>query len=438
MNKPTTNNLVSGGVTKDLGLAPLICETGLMKNFDDTTKTAFLEAATYVGKQNPVLTGYVGLRKEGAYVQTGKFDNFCTQIDRPHDLPSPEGLSAPQDLMQYMNRVDALFPRTRMGAIQVQKRLPVFHVYLVELGDGFAAYCIRLSHYVGDATTLRLLEDQLLARMVQGETGVVPPEIEWDEEAMSEVNVFLEYKKFPQRATLRDRLAFPVAAAPPNVWSLMFPYRRRCHQMLLSCAKIDRKKRELVRHNNDNDDCGNDDKKHRYLSTYDVIVAALAQSKDLDSHVLYSCMSQRGRRRRCRQPQLREGNDGETNIGENMGGNLLLSRILFQQECTDPNKVHRQHETTHDQHFRPGSIPWWSLLRGSASSISSWRNLTASSKKKAMPDFVVCKNLPRSAFLSSPLDMIVISQFDHQHIAVTYCKRKAIDTTKGLLGELVA
>ena len=341
MNKKGTIRLVSGGVTMDLGLAPLICETGLMKNFDDTTKTAFLEAATYVGKQNPVLTGYVGLRKEGAYVQTGKFDNFCTQIDRPHDLPSPEGLSAPQDLMQYMNRVDALFPRTRMGAIQVQKRLPVFHVYLVELGDGFAAYCIRLSHYVGDATTLRLLEDQLLARMVQGETGVVPLEIEWDEEAMSEVNVFLEYKKFPQRATLRDRLAFPVAAAPPNVWSLMFPYRRRCHQMLLSCAKIDRKKRELVRHNNylnnDNDDCGKDDEKHRYLSTYDVIVAALAQSKDLDSHVLYSCMSQRGRHR-CRQPQLREGNDREKNLGENMGGQLVAEPDLVSARVHRPEQ----------------------------------------------------------------------------------------------------
>ena len=29
--------------------------------------------------QNPVLTGYIGVQK-GAYVQTGKFDNFCTQI----------------------------------------------------------------------------------------------------------------------------------------------------------------------------------------------------------------------------------------------------------------------------------------------------------------------------------------------------------------------
>lgn len=409
-----------------LGASPVVCENGLLKDFDAAKKAAFLKAIDYVVDKNPLLGGRLVALEGRVYVETGTFHKtFCTQVRTPKNLPpmTPTIHKDPRAMLRLLNTIDdECFPESPMGADQIQQNLPLFHVYLVELKHGYAAYSLRMSHYLGDVATKNLVENQLWAYMQdelqqqdgshsQGKTSKTRvPDIDWKEDTMCSVEEFLEYKtkKHAKNTTLWDRLASPFAMMWPVIYSLLFPYKR-IHEIVLSCDKIQEAKDRFSK-----------EPEVSSLTTTDIIWAALARSS-VNVKLLLTVMNQRGERSGV--------------FKEQEAGNLMLNRILFGQAAQDPKAVHSSLRMTHEQHFEPGSIPWWPLMTGNFLVVSSWRNLN----QRKLPPWVVCKSVPRTFFTCTPLaeGMVVVHQMDDKHIVVKHMKR-FIDAKNGLLGELLA
>lgn len=88
------------------------------------------------------------------------------------------GDESAKDLFHYVhsNVAEYLLGEASFSSDQIRDGSPLFEAKIMDFGDGYAAYSVRLSHAIGDGTTYFQLVSQISSFM----SGLTPSKIDWD------------------------------------------------------------------------------------------------------------------------------------------------------------------------------------------------------------------------------------------------------------------
>ena len=152
-----------------------------------------------VVRANPILTGKLIEVKRHPWPWTRRGElriipnafppekhSFVTAVDPPPTMASPgqamqheiAGEGGAIDLFQYVhsNVAPFLLEKATFSTDQIRDGSPLFEAKIMDFGDGYAAYSIKLSHAIGDGTTYFQIVSQISSFM----NGHTPSKIDWD------------------------------------------------------------------------------------------------------------------------------------------------------------------------------------------------------------------------------------------------------------------
>ena len=242
---------------------------------------AFTLAVEAVVRANPILTGQLieektspwpWVNKSTLRVIPGVFSpdshSFVTVVKPPADLASPaevvyeeemnKGVST-KDLFDHVHShiAPCLLSKAEFSYDQIKYASPLFEAKIMDFGDGYAAYSIKLSHAIGDGTTFFQLVSQISSFM----NGRDPQPINWDNplKAIHEI--------YPENFSKQD---YERSYCGPFGWGVFKNIRtlgkRKCEYLLLSKDKIARKKKELQ-----------ESDENKRISSNDIITSAICE-----------------------------------------------------------------------------------------------------------------------------------------------------------------
>ena len=176
---------------------------------------AFSLAVEAVVRANPILTGQLIEEKTSAWpwaqpstlrIIPGVFPpekhSYLTIINPPADLASPalheevnKGSGA-KELFQHVHShiAPCLLGKAEFSYDQIKNASPLFEAKIMDFGDGYAAYSIKMSHAIGDGTTFFHIIKQISAYM----NGHEPQPINWDNPLQS------THELYPQTFSKQD------------------------------------------------------------------------------------------------------------------------------------------------------------------------------------------------------------------------------------------
>ena len=166
---------------------------------------------------------------------------------------------------------------------------------------------------------------------------------------------------------------------------LAFVSKRRIENVVLSKEKINAKKTELL-----------DEKRAAFLSTNDVLTAALARAA-----------------RRCSLIDLVFNMRNQApDCTDELGGNFIRFIALPTGAAKDPHNV--RHCVNSGSYYGQDQIPVWPFLTCSKMTITNWAALAT-----FLPADVVC-HTPDKAFFRLPFDLCIVYKVNREETAVVH------------------
>jgi len=336
----------------------------------DTAK--FEEAAKALVETNPILTARLKrswggdvTAVEGGYDVSSRVSACSLADDAPAAAAAAEGDAA--GLCAEARAYERLFPNLGTTLDQMLTGGPLFHAGVVALPDGRAAYCLSLSHAIGDGWTYYRLV-RALRRCMQGEPAEA---LKWDWAERSSVTV-------PEHFTARDRwrsqeLFLPMLVLRA-VWLAVWGRPMRLGVVNPAGAKA-LKERQCAPGT-------------PYLSTNDVLTAAFAGLSTADDFSWYANM--RGR--------------VEDEAALESSGNMERMVTMPRELALDPNRHRSIVNSGNMWHYEKDEVPFLSFLKCSICLYTDWSSLTEYLEPRA--DVRVLAHVPRSDFLTKiPVDI---------------------------------
>lgn len=395
-----------GSFASDVQCYPDVTSYNIAQDWPREKVEQLREAVVRLIDANPILTGILhwGTAKEHTknhlLITTGYHCNgndFFVEIPAPNDIVSP-ALINPKDFKTFLDRhVVPLLPPIRTTRDALQNKLRVFGVIVMRLPDNHLFYSIRISHALADSSTYSLVVQQLCNLV---ESGTIGREfcIHWNH----------ELKETHEPLGRLQNGWFLASAVLGTMRYYMFHKPAQPTFLLLSRAKIQQQKQNLCDHT-----------RNEYLSSTDIIVAAIAQAMEHVHPYFFLWMSLRNRR---------------AAVTKHHAGNLMKALVLIsKQVAADPNEV-RQIVKASTCSLINGDdneriYPYRQALQSRGCFVSSWLGITS-----VLPN-TICRVLPVELAKDGPVALVAIFEYNNDCIAIYHTAD--IDPTRGLLEEIL-
>ena len=307
-------------------------------------RQALKKAIPQVVKANPILMGHAAFENDRFYLVPNAFPvnkhSFYEEIDLSDQVPQSFQFSDENqhENFQFMEKI--ILPHCKRGKSksEVKNKSPLFSFTVFILTENIICYKMDMSHIIGDASTYYALMDQINSTFAN---EPINP-INWDNPLARSSGIF------PDRCSERDKyrmMGFPLFISVLRNLPKS-PFRRHKH-FLIDQEIAEEKKLSLV-----------DTSKHKFLSTNDIIMAALCQMNP-NAKLMSMAMNRRGR-----------SND----IDSRDGGNFICIAGLDGDAGRDPNTI--RHIVKRGQFFEPNQVPLKPYLEGKICSVTNWTSLT--------------------------------------------------------------
>ena len=258
--------------------APAIVSLTLVRNWSNEALVALKKAIDKLLELNPILTGRL-VRNPATNeltVECGKHSNFFNVIQGPSDFTVPSNLDERIHAMQL--EIEPLFDIIGLSLEQIETGSKLFGVTVCTLPDDHACYVIQLSHMIADGATYYMLLAQLQSLLDEQDIELIR-KYKW---APSPDNVLT-----PSFYTSEDKYR-ELKSWRPGFMKLAHGGMPRTSSIaVVSSEQISKLKPGLVRAS---EGTGNPVK---FLSTNDILMAALAEVFESELMVMYANM--RGR-----------------------------------------------------------------------------------------------------------------------------------------------
>eukprot|EP00984_Skeletonema_dohrnii_P019261 scaffold9177_cov67-Skeletonema_dohrnii-CCMP3373.AAC.2 len=383
---------------------------------------AFSLAVEAVVRANPILTGQLVEEKTSPWpwaqprtlrVIPGVFPpeshSFLTTINPPADLASPaqvlyeeinKGTSA-KELFQHVHSHVAprLLGKAEFSYDQIKNASPLFEAKLMDFGDGYAAYSIKMSHALGDGTTFFQVIKQISSYM----NGHEPQPINWDNPLKA------THEIYPETFSNQD---YERSYGGPFGWGVFKNIRtlgkRKCEYLLLSKDKITQKKRELQKSD-----------ENARISSNDVVMSVICEMCGSSDIFAFD-------------RSVRSVKDG---VDKSDAGNFFWE-IPFEREkaAANPSVIRSILMSETGTYYDTDEVPLMPFLNGRVGRITSLASIT---QKTTFPGSKVICQFPSASFISDlPLDVAVIFRFDEEHFGIMHNFRRV--SPSPLLSEIIA
>lgn len=382
---------------------------------------AFSLAVEAVVRANPILTGQLIEEKESPWpwshkstlsIIPGVFPpeshSFLTVVNPLADLASPaqvmheeinKGVSA-KVLFEHVHShiAPCLLEKAEFSYDQIKNASPLFEAKLMDFGDGYAAYSVKMSHAIGDGTTFFQIVSQISSYM----NGRKPQPINWDNPLKA------THEIYPETFSKQD---YERSYSGPFGWGLLKNIRtlskRKCEYLLLSKDKIAKKKSELQK-----------SVENKRISTNDImsVICEMCGSSDIFAF----------------DRSVRGIKDG---VDKSDAGNFFWE-IPFEREAgVNPSVIRNILTSESGTYFDTDEVPLMPFLNGRVGRIT---NLASITHKTTFPGSEVICQFPSASFISDlPLDVAVIFRFDDDHFGIMHNFRKKLSQSP-LLEEIIA
>mmetsp|Transcript_17889 Transcript_17889/g.25350 ORF Transcript_17889/g.25350 Transcript_17889/m.25350 type:complete len:492 (+) Transcript_17889:104-1579(+) len=383
---------------------------------------AFSLAVEAVVRANPILTGQLIEEKRSPWpwaqtsslrVIPGVFPpeshSFLTTVKPPANLTSPaqvvneemnEAASA-KELFHHVHShiAPCLLGKAEFSYDQIKNVSPLFEAKIMDFGDGYAAYSIKMSHALGDGTTFFQIIKQLSSYM----NGHTSQPINWDNPLKA------THEIYPETFSKQD---YDRSYGGPFGWGVLKNIRtlgkRKCEFLLLNKDKIAKKKREL-----------HESTENARISSNDVVMSVICQMCG-SSDIFAFDRSVRG---------IKDG------VDKSDAGNFFWE-IPFDREkgAANPSVIRNILTSESGTYYDTDEVPLLPSLSGRVGRITSLASIT---QKTTFPGSNVICQFPSASFISDlPLDVAVIFRFDEDHFGLMHNFRRV--TPSPLLSEIIA
>lgn len=382
---------------------------------------AFSLAVEAVVRANPILTGQLVEEKKSPWpwaqtsslkVIPGVFPpeshSFLKTVP-PANLISPaqvmneeinKGASAKEIFHHVHSHIaPCLLGKAEFSYDQIKNASPLFEAKIMDFGDGYAAYSIKMSHALGDGTTFFQIIKQLSSYM----NGHTPQPINWDNPLKA------THEIYPETFSKQD---YERSYGGPFGWGVLKNIRtlgkRKCKFLLLSKDKIAKKKRELHKST-----------ENARISSNDIVMSTICQMCG-SSDIFAFDRSVRG---------IKDG------VGKSDAGNFFWE-IPFDREqgAANPSVIRDILTSETGTYYDTDEVPLLPSLSGRVGRITSLASIT---QKTTFPGSEVICQFPSASFISDlPLDVAVIFRFDEDHFGLMHNFRRV--TPSPLLSEIIA
>eukprot|EP00571_Detonula_confervacea_P015362 CAMPEP_0172303390 /NCGR_PEP_ID=MMETSP1058-20130122/4925_1 /TAXON_ID=83371 /ORGANISM="Detonula confervacea, Strain CCMP 353" /LENGTH=441 /DNA_ID=CAMNT_0013014175 /DNA_START=153 /DNA_END=1475 /DNA_ORIENTATION=- len=412
---PSTNTTTKSGVSTNppsylihKGRAVLMIKRcvaveglSLSKGWTPQATEAFKLAIEALVRTNPILTGkLVEVNKSPwpwsprseLWITPNAFPpeshSFVTVVDPPSGMMSPgeivqDGLvgeESTKDLFKYVHATlgGYLLSKASFSANQIEDGSPLFEAKLMDLGDGTAAYSIKMSHAIGDGTTFYQLVSQISSYM----NGRTPSQIDWNNPLKA------THEIYPENFSERD---YHRSYGLPFGWGVFKNLRtlskRKCRYLLLSKDKVARKKKDLQSMKTDGS----------AISANDIIMSSVCEMCG-SSDVFAFDKSVRG---------IKEG------VSKSAAGNFFWEIPFEREHGKDPFEIRKILTSNAGSYFGTNEVPLLPFLNGRVGRITS---LASIAHQTNFPGSQVICSFPSASFIKDlPLDVAVIFRFDKDH-----------------------
>ena len=351
-NHRTSMKLIHDGkFAKLLPFMPRVSTVTLSDGWSSEMVNEFPLVIDKVVAMNPILTGRVMKNGKGVFVKMAAFRVAEHSFGNVHDFvgktPSVEGMTKAELLDFVENNINTFIAekcRNTIGSskslnvgVEIKHGLPLFEANLFRLDQSTCAYHISMSHAVGDAATYYMLIDQI-ACLLNGND--VNHRINWDNEILTSHE--LHAPNLNEKDIKRAR------------WSLfgiilksITGGKRKSNYIFLDPKAIDQKKIEMVGSEN------------KYLSSNDVIIAAICRISNKSNKAVLTTMDMRSRKQ---------------NILTTDGGNALSQFAMPIHQGKNPNIVRQSIDKMH--YYPPGKTRLSPIIRGNYVPTSNWSSVS--------------------------------------------------------------
>jgi len=382
---------------------------------------AFTLAVEAVVRANPILTGQLVEEKTSPWPWTqqstlrvipGVFSpeshSFVNLVNPPADLASPaevlheeinKGVRA-KELFEHVHShiAPCLLEKADFSYDQIKNASPLFEAKLMDFGDGYAAYSIKLSHAVGDGTTFFQIVSQISSYM----NGRTPQPINWDNPLKA------THEIYPETFSKQD---YERSYCGPFGWGVLKNIRtlgkRKCEYLLLSKDKIALKKRELQK-----------SVENKRISSNDIVMSAICEMCG-SSDIFAFDRSVRG---------IKDG------VDKSDAGNFFWEIPFEREKGVNPIVIRDILTSESGTYFDTDEVPLMPFLNGRVGRITSLASIT---HQTTFPGSEVICQFPSASFISDlPFDVAVIFRFDEDHFGIMHNFRRKSESP--LLQEIIA
>lgn len=388
----------------------------LSNGWTNQATQAFTLAVEAVVRANPILTGQLVEEKKTPWPWSNKSTlrvipgvfppeshSFVTIVEPPSDLTSPEqaaGISANKLFHHVHSQVaPCLLDKPEFSYDQIKNASPLFDAKIMDFGDGYAAYSIKLSHAIGDGTTFFQIVSQISSYM----NGRDPQPINWNNplKAIHEIH--------PENFSKRD---YERSYCGPFGWGVFKNIRtlskRKCEYLLLNKDKISKKKKELQKSADEN----------KRISSNDIIMSAICEMCGSSDAFAFD-RSVRG---------IKEG------VDKHDAGNFFWEIPFDREAGTNPSVIRNILTSDSGTYYGKDKIPLMPFLNGRVGRITSLASIT---HQTTFPGSQVICQFPSASFIRDlPLDVAVIFRFDEENFGIMHNFRRVMDSP--LLGEIIS
>ncbi len=387
----------------------------LSNGWSNQATEAFTLAVEAVVRANPILTGQLVEEKKTPWpwnnkstlrVIPGVFPpeshSFVTIVEPPSDLTSPEqaaGISA-TELFHHVHEQVApcLLDKPEFSYDQIKNASPLFDAKIMDFGDGYAAYSIKLSHAIGDGTTFFQIVSQISSYM----NGRDPQPINWNNPLKS------THEIYPENFSKKD---YERSYCGPFGWGVFKNIRtlgkRKCEYLLLNKDKISKKKKELQKST-----------ENKRISSNDIIMSAICEMCGSSDVFAFDRSVRR----------IKEG------VDKHDAGNFFWEIPFDREAGTKPSVIRNILTSDSGTYYGSDEVPLMPFLNGRVGRITSLASIT---HQTTFPGSQVICQFPSASFIRDlPLDVAVIFRFDEENFGIMHNFRRVMDSP--LLGEIIS
>lgn len=406
---------------------PSMVSYTLSREWSDDTVATFSEAVEKVVKLNPILTGKVikfrrrrrwfrrrrrrpkgddegGKRGLEIRIQPGTFSSidhsFVTHVAAPADIPSPKGLTK-ADALSYMEKeiVPLLDVKCETVAEQIKREKPLFETRVVMLPDGYACFCVKLSHCLGDGVVYYHLIDQLCHFINHPDETAEESKvhkIDWNHPLKA------THEAYPEDLSPRDiRRSYGF----PFYFGLFRNFKRlidpKSEYLVLSRDKIKKKQRDLRM---EAADAGNPEHISA-ISSNEIVMSALCQL-NLSTDIFAFPHNIRGTK---------------VGVEDPYAAGYFCCEIPFAKEAAlEPIELRKI--ITRCNYFASNEIPLRPFIQGRVGRMTNWASITSKSlfTKWHAGMETVCHCAPTNFLDIFPMDVGIIFRLDEHHLGVMH------------------